>query len=118
MSEKNTKKQAYRHAPAFMLLFLAMEDQYGASLLNKLLNELPYFHTDSAVVYRSLQELEENGSVVSYWETNVSGPAKKWYKITDVGRLQLAEYKTDIEKRKKNFEYFLAAYENMFGKTN
>ncbi len=113
MVEKSKKKQAYRHTPAFILLFLAVEDLYGAALLNTLHRELPYYHTDSAVIYRSLQELEEEGSVSSYWETDSSGPAKKWYKITDNGLKRLAEFKDDIEKRMKNLEFFLNSYKNL-----
>ncbi len=113
MVKQAKKKQAYRHTPAFILLFLAKEDLYGAALLNSLQSELPCYHTDSAVIYRSLQELEEEGSVVSYWETDTSGPAKKWYKITDQGLKRLAEFKADIEMRMKNLEYFLQAYKKL-----
>lgn len=114
MVEKSKKKQAYRHTPAFMLLFLAREDLYGAALLNTLQRELPCYQTDSAVIYRSLQELEEDGSVSSYWETDTSGPAKKWYKITDKGQKRLSEFKDDIEMRKKNLEYFLESYKKLY----
>jgi len=113
MVEKSKKKQAYRHTPAFILLFLAVEDLYGAALLNTLQRELPCYRTDSAVIYRSLQELEEDGSVSSYWETGTSGPAKKWYKITDSGLKRLVEFKDDIEMRMKNLEFFLDSYKKI-----
>lgn len=113
MVEKSKKKQAYRHTPAFILLFLAMDDLYGAALLNTLQRELPCYHTDSAVIYRSLQELEEDGSVSSYWETDTPGPAKKWYKITDKGLKKLVEFKDDIEMRMKNLEFFLDSYKKL-----
>ncbi len=113
MVKKSKKGQTYRHTPAFILLFLARENLYGAALLNKLHDELPCYRTDSAVIYRSLQELEEEGAVKSFWETDISGPAKKWYQITDLGMGKLAEFKEDIEMRKSNFDYFLAAYEEL-----
>jgi len=111
--KKNQKKQAYRHTPAFILLFLAKSDLYGAALLNVLNTKLPQYNTDSAVIYRSLQELEETGAVTSYWETDTSGPAKKWYKITKIGWSQLGEFNQDIEMRVKNLEYFLTAYHEL-----
>lgn len=104
------KNQTYRHTPAFILLFLTRGDLYGAALLETMLKELPSFNADSAVIYRSLQELEKEGAVKSYWETDVSGPARKWYKITDVGFVKLSEYKEDIEKRIKNLKFFLDMY--------
>jgi DNA-binding PadR family transcriptional regulator len=108
MKKERTKQ--YRHTPAFTLLFLARENHYGQSMLNTLNNELPCFKTDSAVVYRNLQELEDGGLVTSFWETEKAGAPRKWYKITEKGFEKLAEYKIDIENRKKNFEYFLDLY--------
>ena len=103
----------YRHAPAFILLFLASQNLYGAALFNKMQREIPFCYADSAVVYRTLQVLEEEGSVKSYWETDTPGPAKKWYEITAKGLERLAEYKEDIETRKNNLEFFLESYEKI-----
>ena len=110
MTGESKKGETYRHAPAFILLFLARENLYGAALLSTMQEELPRCFADSAVIYRSLQELEEEGSVESYWETDVSGPARKWYAITAKGFERLAQFKEDIEIRKKNLEYFLKSY--------
>jgi len=107
---RSRKGQTYRHVPAFILLFLAREDLYGGALLNRMHKELPGLHPDGAVVYRSLQELEEEGAVTSYWETDVTGPARKWYRIEARGWERLAECQTDIEMRMRNFTYFLETY--------
>ena len=103
----------YRYVPAFILLFLTRNNLYGAALFNKMQREIPFCYADSAVIYRTLQVLEEEGSVKSYWETDTPGPAKKWYEITTKGLERLAEYKEDIETRKKNFEFFLESYEKI-----
>ncbi len=115
MTRKSKKGQVYRYAPAFILLFLAQENLYGAALFNKMQRDIPFCHADSAVVYRTLQELEEEGAVKSYWETDTSGPARKWYQITGKGLEMLAEFKDDIEKSKKNLEFFLASYKKKPG---
>ncbi len=99
-----------RHAPAFILLFLAQKTAYGSLLLTSMQAELPHCKLDSAVIYRSLQELEKQGAVEAYWDTSEPGPAKKWYKITFVGLEKLDEYKSDIENRMKNLHFFLNAY--------
>ncbi len=113
MPKKSRKGQAYRHTPAFILLFLAREDLYGASLLNVMQGELPCYAADTAAIYRALQDLETEGAVRSYWETDVSGPARKWYAITEMGFDRLAELKEDIEMRMRNFEFFLGFYEKV-----
>lgn len=113
MAKNLNRGQNYRHTPAFILLFLARENLYGAALLNKMHGELPCCRADSAVIYRSLQELEEEGAVKSYWETDTSGPARKWYQITEKGLERLKEFKDDIEMRKRNLEFFLDAYKNI-----
>ena len=114
MTEKVKKKSSTRHIPAYILLFLAKQNLYGAALLNIMQKELPYFLIDGAVIYRTMQVLEKEGSVKSYWETDVSGPARKWYEITDIGKEKLAEFKKDIEMRKKNLEFFLEDYSKLF----
>jgi DNA-binding PadR family transcriptional regulator len=111
MPKKNRRGQGYRYAPAFVLLFLARESLYGAALFNKMQKEVPFCHADSAVIYRTLQDLEEENAVQSRWETDVSGPARKWYRITAKGLEKLVEYRKEIEMRRKNFDFFLEAYE-------
>ncbi|RDU24407.1 PadR family transcriptional regulator [Anaerosacchariphilus polymeriproducens] len=113
MKNKATKRQNYRHTPAFILLFLAKKDLYGAALLNALKEEMPNYSIDSAVIYRTLQELEEEGAVLSYWETDISGPAKKWYKITEKGYDKLKQLRQDILLRKRIFDYFIEEYETL-----
>lgn len=107
-----------RHAPAFILLFLASENSYGANLLSKMKEQMPHNKLDSAAVYRTLQELEKAGAVESYWDTTEPGPARKWYKITKAGYEKLAEYKEDIEMRKKNLDFFLTVYQEIIPEHN
>ncbi|HEY3365921.1 MAG TPA: PadR family transcriptional regulator [Symbiobacteriaceae bacterium] len=110
------KGQQFRHTPAFILLFLAQSDAYGGTLLTRLENELPAYRSDSAIIYRTLQSLEEEGAVASYWEHESSGPPKKWYRITAAGHQRLRELRDDIRARQQNLAYFLQTYETMFGR--
>lgn len=102
-----------RHLPAFLLLFLAKKPDYGSALLQRMEEEMPFNHGDGPAVYRALNELEKCGAVTSSWDASSAGAAKKCYTITDVGRSQLADFKTDIEQRKQNLEFFLASYEKL-----
>lgn len=104
-------KKHGRHTSAFLLLFLDAQAAYGAALLLKMQNELPYCFSDSAIVYRSLQDLEKNGLVEARWEIPDSGAPRKWYSITPTGRAALVEHAEDIRQRSENFRYFLNHYE-------
>jgi PadR family transcriptional regulator, regulatory protein PadR len=113
MTRGSRKGQAYRHTPAFILLFLARESLYGGALMTVMEAELPSYAADGAVIYRALKDLEQEGSVRFHWETDVPGPARKWYTITDRGMERLAEFKKDVEMRKRNFDFFLESYKNL-----
>ncbi|MHB1654541.1 MAG: PadR family transcriptional regulator [Desulfitobacteriaceae bacterium] len=106
-------KKHGRHTPAFLLLFLTDAPSYGALLLTRLQTELPDCLSDSAIVYRSLQEMEKNGLVETNWETRETGQPRKWYTITPKGMLALKEYAQDIRQRHANFEFFLTHYKNI-----
>jgi PadR family transcriptional regulator, regulatory protein PadR len=107
-----TKKHG-RHTPAFLLLLLADSPSYGALLLTRLQNDLPYCFSDSANVYRCLQEMEKNKLVKTHWETRESGQPRKWYTITSQGRSALREQAEDIRQRLANFEFFQSRYKTL-----
>ena len=103
-----------RHTSAYILLFLAQESAYGLTLLNKMEEQIPHNNIDGSAIYRALKDLENSGFVQSYWDTNDPGPAKKWYQITEAGLQELDEFKTDIEMRVDNLQFFLRTYQELF----
>lgn len=102
-----------RHAPAFILLFLAEAPGYGLDLYNKMNSEIPYNKIDTAAIYRALKELENDGMVESCWNTSESGPAKKVYSITEKGLEKLNEYNVDIQRRIENLSLFISKYNSL-----
>ena len=110
---KMSRSKYGRHTPAFVLLFLAQAPAYGAFLLNRMKEELPFNFSDGPSLYRSLQDLEKDGAVEAYWDTTEPGPAKKWYRITSVGINKLEDFRHDIEMRKQNLEFFLDKYREL-----
>lgn len=108
--------QQYRHLPAFILLLLMEENRYGAAILNELQTRIPTCFADSAAVYRTLKDLEEDGALTSYWDTSESGPPKKIYQITERGKDILDHFKKDIEMRIANLQFFLELYEQLVNK--
>lgn len=47
---------------------------------------------DPTGVYRILKQMENNGLVVSEWDTSEAGPAKRCYSLTDDGRACLRRW--------------------------
>lgn len=113
MDLKQKRCRTYRFLPAYILLFLAENDLYGSAILNEIHKRMPGYNADSAVIYRTLQDLEKEAFLISYWKTEDPGPATKWYKITDSGLKMLDEYKVEIEQRKRNLEFFLKTYQTL-----
>lgn len=107
------RQRSGRHAPAFVLLLLAREDACGLDLLKRLQAELPQGRFDSAIVYRSLANLEKEGAVTSSWDTSGSGPARKNYTITARGRAALAAFRDDIASSLECLAYFLDAFDGL-----
>ncbi len=115
MESTQKKGRTYRFLPAYILLFLEEKKLYGSALLNEFRRRLPNYSVDSAVIYRTLQELEKGGFLKSDWKTEDPGPATKWYEITDAGLLKLKDYKRQIEIRIQNLEFFLNTYRTLNG---
>jgi DNA-binding PadR family transcriptional regulator len=104
-------KHTGRHTSEFLLLFLLTEgDSYGGKLLQKCEEELPVNPIDSAIIYRTLKKLEKEGAVESYWDTSDQDKPIKMYKITEVGKRKLEDFKTHIEEKVKNLLFFLNKY--------
>ena len=69
---------------------------------------------DPAVVYRTLRSLEKEGCVLSKWDTNASGPAKRNYELTQKGHALLHAWAKGISICKQVLEKFLKRYTQCF----
>ncbi len=100
-----------RHTPAFLLLLLADGPSYGALLFNRLKAELPFCLSDSAIVYRSLKQMERQRLVTGRWVHADSGQPRRWYSLTSRGERALRDYAQDIRRRRANLQFFLDRYD-------
>lgn len=103
-------KRYSRHTPAFLLLHLSDGPAYGSMLVKKMEEALPFCFSDSAIIYRSLKEMENSGWVLTSWEIKESGNPVKWYSITPKGLEMLDILADDIQKCHANLEFFLSKY--------
>jgi DNA-binding PadR family transcriptional regulator len=112
------KKYSPRHSPAFLLVFLARGANYGGAILKMMEEEIPCFMGDSSMIYRMLQDLEEEGAVESNWVIPENGRPVKYYSLTDKGWDQLLESEEDMRKRMENHIFFLKELEKQKSNRN
>lgn len=106
------RKQQYRHLPAFILLSLAEQPLHGSAIHGVLVGKMG-LKPDSGAVYRTLQQLEQDGEVVSQWDTSGSGPARKIFTLTPAGWDKLDEWRQDVEMRLAHLQYFLDMHRSL-----
>lgn len=89
--EINKELMAASSTP-LVLAILAEGDSYGYAILQRVrqLSEGRIAWTDG-MLYPVLHRLERLGHIEARWEVAESGRKRKYYRITDGGRAQLAE---------------------------
>ena len=98
--------------PVLMLMIKERGRTYGYDLSG----DLPeYAFTDAeierAALYRTLNVLEKNGFVVSEWEVEGSGPARKLYSLTKDGEQHLQQWAQVLKKVSKSMSQFVRKVE-------
>ena len=78
-------------APLAVLTLLDQREMYGYELVESLERVTEgLLAMGQSTVYPLLYNLEERGHVVAVWRTAESGRRRKYYRITDAGRVRLA----------------------------
>ena len=99
----------YRFVEPVVLLLLKKKGRSHGYDLSGYLQE--YALTDAEIergaLYRTLRQLEANGNVVSAWNTEDSGPARRVYKLTAKGQRHLDEWATVLEHVSKSMARFV-----------
>lgn len=72
-----------------LLHVLADQDGYGYAVVSRL-REAGFDELAEGTVYPALTRLEAAGLLTSYLQPSSSGPARKYYTISDEGRSELA----------------------------
>ncbi len=85
-------KKTERYIQPSILLALKTKPSYGYELIQEI-SQFGFIEgqVPPGMIYRHLRELEENGLVVSEWETEGVGPAKRVYQLTGEG-LEVLEF--------------------------
>ena len=105
----------YRFVEPVLLLLLKKKGRsYGYELAEDLqAHALTDAAIERAALYRTLRTLEANGNVVSEWETDNSGPARRVYKLTRQGEQHLQEWAAVLDHVAKSMSRFVKTTRSM-----
>ncbi|NLW82224.1 MAG: PadR family transcriptional regulator [Desulfovibrionales bacterium] len=109
---KNTgTSKAERYIQPSLLMALLSGASYGYELLQRL-PDFGFFREDvpPGMIYRHLRQMEEEELVISRWEAEGSGPAKRVYEVTPAGREVLEAWIGHMENRMRKLQDFVALY--------
>jgi len=62
---------------------------------------------ERAALYRTLRQLEMNGNVISEWDVERGGPARRVYKLTAKGEQHLEEWASVLDHVSKSMARFV-----------
>jgi PadR family transcriptional regulator PadR len=106
--------RAERYVQPSILLGLLRKESYGYELIQNI-QKFGFVEGNAppGMIYRHLRQLEQDGLVLSKWETEGSGPAKRVYTLTDEGKELLAVWIDYLRKQAKNLDAFIGYYESL-----
>lgn len=92
----NTSEILRGFTDALILSQLSHHDSYGYELNKSISNRSGgTFEFKEATLYTSFRRLEENGFITSYWGDENSGARRRYYSITENGRVANQENRKD-----------------------
>ena len=98
-------KGGSRYFQPFTLLLLMERPSHGYDLLNELARICPEEELDPASLYKNLRKMEEDGFVTSEWDTGNPGPAKRVYRVTELGQEVLQGWSLAIKRNSETLEW-------------
>ncbi len=89
------------HTDSIILKLLISGDKYGYEI-SKLVHVASggEYELKEATMYASLKRLEQEESITSYWGDETQGGRRKYYRITDKGKVVLKNNKLNWEHAK------------------
>lgn len=107
-----------RYIQPSVLMALLDGPSYGYQLLQKL-PEYGFLRDEvpPGMIYRHLRQMEEEKLVVSQWEAEGSGPAKRVYVLTPEGAEVLEAWVAHMERKARRLLDFASAYRSRESKT-
>jgi len=98
----------------WILLLLTERPSHGYELLERLHEGSPETPADTALLYRTLRQMETDGIVRSRWETGGNGPARRLYEVTSEGVSCLHGWASNLRRTRERLDEFLVLYVERF----
>lgn len=96
-----------------ILLRIARKPMHGYELLESL-SEIDHpGPPDTGGMYRVLRTMEQDGLLISQWETDDSGPAKRIYQLTEEGHRHLNHWISTLIDTREWLDSFLEDYQEL-----
>lgn len=92
-----------------ILLVLREWNSYGYELMQRTA-AFGFEVMNPGTLYRTLRQMEENGTVESTWETSSGGPARRVYSITDAGEAYLDFWAKSLGQYQQVMDSFFRLY--------
>lgn len=80
-----------------VLALLAMRERYGFELVQNL-GQVEGMVTSEGTIYPLLSRLRRDGVVETFWRESSSGPPRRYYRITSLGRMALDEFRAEWKR--------------------
>jgi poly-beta-hydroxybutyrate-responsive repressor len=95
---------------SWLLLLMRNGSAYGYQLIQTL-TLMGLGMVDSATVYRTLRQLEEDEMITSFWESGATGPARRIYTLSDAGEEYLRVWARQLERYQSLLDRFFEIYQ-------
>jgi PadR family transcriptional regulator, regulatory protein PadR len=107
-------KKAERYIQPSLLMALKEKPSYGYELLQNI-DRFGFVEGQAppGMIYRHLRDMEENGWVVSEWQTDEGGPAKRIYRLTLEGDKVLEAWIDYMNSQAKKMLAFIKMYKGL-----
>jgi PadR family transcriptional regulator, regulatory protein PadR len=94
---------------SWLLLLMRNGNAHGYQLIQTLA-VMGLGLVDSATVYRTLRQLEEEGMITSAWKPGATGPARRIYTLSDAGEEYLNVWARQLERYQSVLDRFFELY--------
>jgi len=100
----------------YVLLAVSLQRAHGY-LIEDYLRSVGFFGIEMSTLYRTLRQLEKDGLLDSSWEPGPTGPARRVYSLTDVGRVWLDQWARTLDVYRTMLDQFFGLYAGDTGRT-
>src|SRR5919197_4145650 len=93
----------------YVLLAVSLQRAHGY-LIEEYLRGVGFFSLEMSTLYRTLRQLEKDGLLRSSWEPGPTGPARRVYSLTEVGRGWLDQWAQTLDAYRRLLDQFFGLY--------